>query len=212
MKISVLVVFDTSKQKWRHKFLEASLLNGIFMTVLINRNVIKTHIKRMILNMTTRTIHEHTLLVFTTWLQVLLLLPWTIQIQGISFEVSFWRYRIGGITHRTWTQNDFFWNRLFWWSSTIERWRRQLEKTLRMYINQSFITEEVQKFIVWFWVCLTGGLENYNYIWNFIKKMEINRKILKSLIIGSVRYHSDLTSYTGASQLYYGICTDNTLH
>ena len=59
---------------------------------------------------------------------------------------------------------------------------------------------------------INRGLESYNYIRKLNKKMKINRIIFKSLIIGSVRHHPDLTSYTGASQLYYGLCTVNTLH
>ena len=139
-----------------------------------------------------------------TYIEVLIWLPWTSKIQGYIFKATFSSNKFKHRHTKCRPRMMFFWNRLFWWSSTIERWRRQLEKTLSMYINQKFITEEVQKFIVWFWVCLTGGLENYNYIWNFIKKMEINRTILKSLIIGSVRYHLNLTCYTGVSQLYHG--------
>ena len=59
---------------------------------------------------------------------------------------------------------------------------------------------------------INRGLKSYNYIKKLNKKMEINCNIFKSLIIGSVRYRPDLTSYTGSSQLYFGICTDNTLH
>ena len=73
----------------------------------------------------------------------------------------------------------FFWNRLFWCFSTIIRWRRRFEEMLSNNINQSFITEEVQKCIVGFRVCLTGGLKSYNYIWKLIKKMEINSNIFK---------------------------------
>ena len=59
---------------------------------------------------------------------------------------------------------------------------------------------------------LNRGLKSYNYIKKLKKEMEINCNIFKSLIIGRVRYRPDLTCYTGASQLYYGLCTDNTLH
>ena len=70
---------------------------AILMTVLINRNVFKTHIRRMVLIMTTRTMHEHTSLVITTWLQVLLWLPMNQKISMQDLEVG-----IGG---RFWIQD-----------------------------------------------------------------------------------------------------------
>ena len=67
---------------------------AILMTVLINRNVFKTHIRRMVLIMTTRTMHEHTSLVITTWLQVLLWLPMNQKISmqdlGVGIGGRFW--------------------------------------------------------------------------------------------------------------------------
>ena len=137
--------------------MEASLLNGIFMTVLINRNVIKMHIRRMIVIMTTLTIHEHTSLVIATWLQVLLWLPWTSWIGGINLEASFSRHQIRGIADHTQTRNDVFFKSSILMVQHYRKIYKTIIKDVGMCENQSFLKEEVHKCIVWFWVCLTGA-------------------------------------------------------